>query len=196
MLVPPNDVGRCAFEPQPCEISRKSANQRLRKRQNNHEQSRAHSVEFRLDLSAHHVGKRYAKRAAHHQVRNDSERRQKDAQAKKKNRQRKPFNAAQVRGYIRLWRGINRLEKSFTENPVINHRTINEPAEPRRAINLTTPFRRAGWPEKDQMLEAKQRLGFPVPILLFYKSAKCKTSIMPDNCGWTESNDAACLQDE
>src|SRR5207245_9914116 len=142
-------------------------NKRVRKCQNNRTQSLEESVGFRTDLSAHHVGKRYAKRAAHHQVRNDSERRQKDAQAKKKNRQRKPFNAAQVRGYIRLWRGINRLEKSFTENPVINHRTINEPAEPRRAINLTTPFRRAGWPEKDQMLEAKQRLGFHVHVLMF-----------------------------
>src|SRR6266446_2603111 len=166
MLVPPNNVGRCAFEPQPCEISRKSADQRLSKRQNNHEQPRADSVEFRLDLSAHHVGKRYAKRAAHHQVRNDSERRQKDAQAKKKNRQRKPFNAAQVRGYIRLRRGINRLEKSFTENPVINHRAINEPGEPRRAINFATPV----GPKKIKCLKRSSDSASPYPSCCFRKA--------------------------
>src|SRR5262249_18442949 len=136
------------------QLPRTSADERLRKRQNNREQPRAHRVELRFDPRPHHVGKRYAKRAAQHQVRNDSERGKKDTQAKKKNRQRKPFNAAQVRGYVRLRRGINRLEKSFTENPVINHRAINEPAEPRRAINLAAPFRRRGRAEKDEMPEA------------------------------------------
>ena len=104
----------------------------------------------------HHVRKRHAKSAAEHQIRNDAQRRQKNSKPEKKNRQRKPFDAAQIRGHVRLRRGIDRLEKSFAENSVINDRPIEKPTEPRRAVNLTAPFRRAGRAEEDQMLEAQQ----------------------------------------
>jgi hypothetical protein len=61
------------------------------------------------------------------------------------------------------------LKKSFAENSVIDHRPVHEPAEARRPVDLTAPFRGPGWTEEDQMLETQQRLGFAVTILLFQK---------------------------
>src|SRR5262245_22537143 len=127
-----------------------------------------HHIEFWLDLCSHHVGNRHAKRPAQHEVKHNTQSRQKNSEAEKKNRQRKPFNAAQVGGDFRLWPGINRLEKSFAENPMIDHRPIKEPAKASRirGINLPAPFCRAGRSEKNQMLKTQQRLGFAVAILL------------------------------
>jgi hypothetical protein len=85
------------------------------------------------------------------------------------------------------------LEKSFTENPVINNRSINKPAEPRRAIDLTAPFCCAGRAEKDQMFKAQQRFRFAIAILLFHKSSQCKSAVMPDNRSWAERNYPATL---
>src|SRR5437870_2160878 len=45
------------------------------------------------------------------------------------------------------------------------------------------------------MLKAKKRFRFTVAILLFQESAKGKTSIVPDDCGWTESNHPSSLLD-
>ena len=78
------------------------------------------------------------------------------------------------------------MEKSFTENPVINDRAINKPAEPRSAVDLTAPFRCAGRAEKDQMFKAQQRFRFAVAVLLFQESAQRKPPIMPDDRGRTE----------
>src|SRR5438105_1119961 len=43
------------------------------------------------------------------------------------------------------------------------------------------------------MFEAQQRFRFTITILLFQKSAKSETPIMPDDCSWTESNDPSSL---
>ena len=51
---------------------------------------------LRLDPRAQHVGERDAKCAAKHQVGNDPQHRQKDSETEKKDRQRKPLDAAQV----------------------------------------------------------------------------------------------------
>src|SRR4029077_9062260 len=90
-------------------------------------------------------------------------------------------------------RGIDRLEKSFTENPVINDRAINKPAEARSAVNLTAPVRCPSRAEKDQMFKAQQRFRFAVAVLLIQESAQRKPSIMPDDCGWTEGNGPSSL---
>ena len=186
MFVLPDDVRRCAFEMQPREIAGQSAHERLHKREDHDQQTRVHRVEFWFDPRPHHVRKRDAKSAAKHQIRNNAQPRQKNSEAEKKDRQRKPFDAAEVCRDFRLRRGIDRLEKSFTENPVINDRPINKPAEPRGAVDLTAPFRCAGRAEKDQMLEAQQRFRFAVAVLLFAESAQRKPSIMPDDRGRTE----------
>src|SRR5207247_10501295 len=84
-------------------------------------------IEFWFDRRAHHVRERHAKGAPTHEVRHDAQRGQKDAETKKKNRKREPFNAAEVSGDLRLRRRINRLKKSFAENygkddqPINNH---------------------------------------------------------------------------
>ncbi|KAG0505159.1 MAG: hypothetical protein Udaeo_15100 [Candidatus Udaeobacter sp.] len=57
-----------------------------------------YGVEFWFDPRANHVGKRHAERATQHQVRNNAQPRQKNSQAKKKDHQRKPFDAAEVCG--------------------------------------------------------------------------------------------------
>ena len=69
--------------------------------------------------------------------------------------QRQPLDTAQLRGDVRLRRGINGLEEAFTEDSVINDRPVNEPTEARRAVNLPAPFSRARRPEKNQMLETQ-----------------------------------------
>ena len=78
------------------------------------------------------------------------------ADAKKKNREREPFDAAEIGGDLRLRSGINGLEKSVCENSMINYRAIDEPAEARRAVNLSSPLRRSGWSEKNEMFEAQE----------------------------------------
>ena len=96
MFVLPNDVCRCAFETQPGEIPGESAHERLRKREDHHQQTRVHRVELWFDPCPHHVRKRYAKSATQHQIRNNAQSGQKNSQAKKKDRERKPFDAAEV----------------------------------------------------------------------------------------------------
>ena len=100
MFVSSNHIDRRALETQPGEIPRKPAHQRLHKRQDHHQQARVHGVELRFDSRPHHIGKRNTKSAAQHQVWNNAQRRQKNSQAKEKNRQRKPFDAAQVRSDV------------------------------------------------------------------------------------------------
>ncbi len=120
---------------------------------------------------------------------------QKNSQTEKKSRQREPFNTAQVRGYVRLRRGINRLKKSFPKNSVVNHRAVNKPTEARRPVDLAPPFRGASRAKENQMFEAQQRFRFAVTILLFQESAKSKTSVVPHDCSWTECDDPASLLD-
>src|SRR5436190_248538 len=186
MLVLPNHVCRCSFETQPGEIPREPAYERLRKRQNHHQQARVYRVEFWFDPRSHHVRKRHAKSAAQHQIRNDAQARQKNSESKKKDRQRKPFNAAKVFCDLSLWRRIDGLEKSFTENPVIDNRAVNKPGEARSAVDLTAPFRCAGRAEEDQMFKPQQRFRFAIAVLLFQKSAQRKPSMMPNDGGRAE----------
>src|ERR1022692_3144969 len=179
MLASSDDVSWSAFEVQPGEITREAAHQRLDERQRHDQQTRVHGIELRLDARAHHVGKRHAKCAAKHEIRNNSECRQKNSQAEEKDRQREPFDAAEISGDFRDRCRINRLEKTFAKNPVINNRPIDEPNETRRAVNLPAPFRRASRPEENQMLETQKRFRFAVTFLLFKKSAQRETPVMP-----------------
>src|SRR5581483_1512413 len=156
MFVCPNHACRCALEMQPGKITRESAHERLDKSQKHDKQPRARRVEFRLNRSSYHIGKRHTQRAAKHQVRNNAQRREKNPQTKQKNCQGEPLDTAQVGSHVRLGRGINRLEKTFAENSVINHRPVHEPAESRCPVYLPAPFRRACWSEKDQMFKAQQ----------------------------------------
>src|SRR5215475_10120825 len=193
MFVLSNDVCRRALKTQPGEIPGESAHERLHKREDHNHQARVDCVEFWFNLRSHHVRKRDAKSAAHHQVRNDAQPGQKNSETKKKNRQRKPFDAAEVCRDVGLRRRINRLKKSFTENAVINDRAINKPTEPCSAVDLAAPFRCACRAEKDQMLKSEQRFCFAVAILLFQKRAKGKPSIMPDDRGRTERDNPSTL---
>src|ERR1051326_2017516 len=149
MFVRANDVARSAFEMEPREVTRKSANERLHESETHHEQTRRHRIELWFDVRAHHVGKRDGERTAKHQVGNDPQRREKNSQTEKKERERKPFDAAQVHRNVRLRRRVHRLEKSFAENTVINNRPIDEPTETRRAVNLAAPFCGAGRSEEN-----------------------------------------------
>src|SRR5205085_3928708 len=155
MFVRANDVARCSLKMEPGKIARKSAHERLQKSQTHHEQACGDSVEFGFDARPDHVRKRDGESAAKHQIRNDSERRQKNSKTKKEKRERKPFDAAEIGGHIRLRRGIHRLEKSFAENAVINNWAINKPTEARCAVNLTAPFRGPGRAEENQMFESE-----------------------------------------
>jgi hypothetical protein len=76
---------------------------------------------------------------------------------------------------------------------VINSRSVNEPAKARRSINLTAPFRCAGWAEKDQVFEAEQRFRFAVTVLLSPKGAQCKAPMVPNDCSGAERNHATGL---
>ena len=99
----------------------------------------------------------------------------------------------EISGDFRLRRGIDRLEKSFAENAVINYRPIDEPTEARRAVDLSAPFRRAGRAEENQMLETQHRFRFAVTFLLFAKGVERETPMMPDDRGRTEGDVVACL---
>ena len=167
----PDDPARRALELQPGEIAGPSAHERLRKGQKHDEQPRRRGVELRLDPRPQHVGKRDAKRAAKHEIRNDAQDRQKDSETEKKEGEREPLDAAQIVGDFRLRRRIDRLEKAFAENPVINDRLVDEPTEARRAVDLSAPFRRPGRAEENKMLEAEHRFRFAVAFLLFAKCA-------------------------
>ena len=76
---------------------------------------------------------------------------------------------------------------------MVNHRAINKPAEPRRTVDLTAPFRCAGRSEEDQMFEAQQRFSFAVTVLLLEEVPKSETSIMPDDRGWAECDNPSGL---
>jgi len=151
----------------------------LGKGEKHDEQSRRHRIETRLDPGPEHVGNRHAKRSAQHQVRQNAQAGQKNPQPEQEDREREPFDAAQVSRDFRLGRGIDRLEKPVAEKAVINDRAIDEPAEARRPVNLAAPFRRAGRSEKNQMFETEQRFGFSVAFLLFSESAERETAPLP-----------------
>src|SRR2546421_175397 len=187
MFVGADNVARRPFEVKPSKVTRKSANERLDKGQTHHEQSRRHRIELWFDQRAHHVRERDGQRSTKHQIGDNSERRQKNSEAEEKKREGEPFDTAEIGGDVRLRSGVHRLEKTFTENTVIDDRPINEPTESRCAINLTAPFRSPGRPEKNQVLEAKERFGFAITLLLLQKCAQSKSAMVPDNRGGTES---------
>ena len=166
MFVHSNHASRRAFEMQPGEITRPPSDERLGESEDHHEEPCVHRIEFRFDWRPHHVRKCDAESAAQHEIRHDTQSRQENPEPKKKNRQREPFNTAEVSGDFRLRPGINRLKESFAENSMIDHRPVDEPAKARRPVDLTAPFRGAGRTKKNQVFETKQRLGFAIPILL------------------------------
>src|SRR5438477_2648507 len=181
MFVGGDDCARRPFEMEPGEVTRPAANERLRESEEGYKQARGNGYELRFDSRAQHVGDRDAKRSAKHQVRHNSQRRQKNSKPEKKDSEREPFDAAQVSGDFRLRRGINRLEKSFAKNSMVDNRAVDKPTEARRAVNLPAPFRGAGRAEEDQVLEAKKRFGFPITFLLFAKSAQGEPPMVPDD---------------
>src|SRR6476469_3807803 len=156
LLVLRNDKTGRALEMQPSEITRPAAEERLRESEKHHQQPRVNGIKARFDSRPHHVRKGDAERAAEHQIRDDPQQRNEDANAKKQNRECEPFDAAKIRGHVGLRTWINGLEKSVCENSMINYRTIDEPAEARRAVNLSSPLSRSGWSEKNEMFEAQE----------------------------------------
>src|SRR5207244_10728363 len=115
------------------------------KNEKRHQQPRVNGIEARLDPRTQHIRKGDAECAPEHQLWDEPEWGNEDADAKKKDRECEPFDAAEIRGDIGLRSGINGLEKSVCENSVINYRAIDEPAEARRAVNLSAPLRRSCW---------------------------------------------------
>src|SRR4030088_2065989 len=78
---------------------------------------------------------------------------------------------------------------------MVNDWPIDEPAEPRGAVDLPAPFRRAGRAKKNEVLEAKERFRFAVAFLLFAKRAQSEAAVMPDNRRGTEGDLVAGLLD-
>src|SRR5947209_9890511 len=179
MFVRANDAPRCAFEMKPSEVTRKTANERLDKGETHHKQPRGHGIEFRLDVRAHHVRERDGQCAAKHQIGNDAQARKKNSEPEKKQGEREPFDAAEIGSDVGLRRGIHRLKKSFAENSVVDHRPIDKPAETGGTVDLTAPFRRPGGAKENQMFETKERLGFPITLLLFQKRVEREAAMMP-----------------
>src|SRR5437764_3045709 len=193
LLMLRNDKTGRAFEMQPGEITRPAADERLRKSEKHHQQPRVNGIEARFDSSPYHIRKSDAKSAAEHQIRDDSQWGNEYADAKQKNRQREPFDAAEIRGHIGLRARVDRLEKSVCENSVINYRAIDEPAEAWRAVNLSSPLRCSGWSEKNEMFKAQERFGFAVTLLLFAERTQGETAMVPDDGRGTKRDDAAAL---
>src|SRR5581483_7595201 len=188
-----NDAARRAFEMQPGEVTGKSPNERLHEGEQRHEQTGVDGIVARLDPLPHHVGKRNAQRAAEHQIRNNAQPGHENTEPEKKNRQGEPFDAAQIGGDLRLRPRINRLEKSFAENSVINHGPSQKPTEARLAVNLAAPFRGAGRPEKNEMFETQKRFGLAVAFLLPNERAQSETPVMKHHRARTERDDATGL---
>jgi hypothetical protein len=155
LLVSSNNATRRALELQPREIAVPAADQRLGEGQEHDEQTRGYGIKLRLDSRAQHVGKRDTKGATQHQVGDNPQHRQEDSQSEEKKREDEPLDTADVVGDFRLSRRVDRLEKAFTKDSVIDDRAIDEPGETRRTVNLSTPFRRAGWTEKNEVLETQ-----------------------------------------
>src|SRR6184192_986559 len=76
---------------------------------------------------------------------------------------------------------------------MINNRAAKEPTETRGAVNLSTPFRRPGWPEENEMFKTQKRFRFTVTFLLFAKCAQGKTTMVPDDGSRAESDHAPGL---
>src|SRR5262249_21323289 len=151
-----NSAARCPFEMERGEVARKSANEWLQKSQAHHEQACGYGVEPRLNARPDHVGKRDRQRAAEHQIRHNSQRRQKNSQTEKEKRECEPFDATQIRSEVRLRRRVHGLKKSFAKDAVIKTRPIHKPTETRRAIDLAAPFRRPSGPKENQVLETQE----------------------------------------
>src|SRR5262245_36637302 len=134
---------------EPGEIAIPSTDEGLGKGEEHNKQARRYRVKARLNPGAQHVGKRDAKRCPKHQVRNDPKDGQKNSETEKKEGQREPLDAADIVGDLRLGGWINRLEKAFAENPVVDNRAIDEPTEARGTINLSAPLGRSGWTEEN-----------------------------------------------
>ncbi len=100
MFMPADDAARRPFEAKPGEISGPASHKRLGESETHYQQPRAHGIKLGLDPRAHHVGKRHAQRAPKHKIRHDAQRRQKNSQPEKKNRQREPFDAAEIGGQV------------------------------------------------------------------------------------------------
>ena len=71
---------------------------------------------------------------------------------------------------------------------MINDRPIDEPAEARRAIDLSAPFRGSRRSKEDQVFETEHRFRFSVSFLLFPECFDRKPPVMPDDCGGAEGN--------
>ena len=141
---------------QPGKVTGKTAHKRLHEREAHHQQTRRNGIELRLDAGTDHVGKRDSQCSAEHEIRNNPQSRQKNSETEQKKRKREPFDAAEIGGDVGLRRRVHRLEKSFAENAVINYRTIDEPTEPRRAVDLAAPFSSSGRTEEDQVFETQE----------------------------------------
>ena len=121
---------------------------------------------LRLELCVDHVGQRHEEGAAEHEVGHDAQDGQRNRKTENEKGQHHPFDAAQVSGDVGLRGGVDGLKEALSKYAVIDNRTIDEPCEARRAVNLTFPFCRARWAEEDQMFETKQGLRLSVAVLL------------------------------
>ena len=152
-VVRADNGARRPFKMKPGEIARPSPHQGLREGEERDQQTRRNRVEPGLDARTQHVGDGHAKRSAEHQVRHDPQARHEDTEPEEENREREPFDAAEVRGDFRLRRGIDGLEKSFAEDAVIDDRPVDEPTEARRSVNLTRHFAVPVWAEENKILK-------------------------------------------
>ena len=193
LLAAGDDGGRGAFKFQPGEIAGPTANEGLGERQKGHEQSRGDRVVFGLEPRVDHVGERHEQGSAEHQIRHDAKERNRDGAEENEKREGDPLDAAEVGGDIGLRGGVDGLEESLAEDAVVDHGFVDEPGEARRAVDLAFPFRGAGRPEEDEMLESQHRLGFAVALLLFAKGFERETAVVPDDGRRAERNHAAAL---
>src|SRR5262245_8337689 len=148
---------------------------------------------LRLQLRVNHVGKRHKERPAEHEVRDDSQNRERNRKTENKQGQRHPFDTAQIGGKVRLRSRVNGLKESLAENPMIDDRPIHEPSKTRRTIDLAFPLRGAGRAKENKMPETEERFGFSIPLLLLSESGQREAPVVPDNSRRTKADDLALL---
>src|SRR5207253_9544946 len=96
LLMLRNDRTGSAFEMQPGKITGPAADEWLRESQEHDQQAGVDGIEARLDARTDHIRERNAERAAQHQIRHDSQRRNKHTRAEEKDGKGEPSDTAEV----------------------------------------------------------------------------------------------------
>jgi hypothetical protein len=96
LLVLRNNRTGSAFEMQPGKITGPATDEWLRESQEHDQQAGVDGIEARLDARTHHIRERDTERAAQHQIRHDSQRRNKHTHAEEKDGKGEPFDTAEI----------------------------------------------------------------------------------------------------